>query len=514
MFGSLYYCVQGSRDEKLNLLESFLDGYIHSFHLRLRTNMMTKLRFIQILLPWLSLLTITTARTTSGEFRLSGLNTEYVLGSFAVSAKSKGVAVIALASKDPYRDDRTVRMRLYKDDTWPQYLKEPSCMQKVPHAMQSEEVQLKQGLKQGSNYQAEITFVLDNMEGDRTRYFYFVIDDCSLELYMHDDAVPLIHFTLKTFDGGSHFSADETHLNSLHTVTMMISGILAFLMAAAIGIQLYEQSSVHASMFWVTLAAFCDSASSFFELMHLWIYKRNGVGNYTMDAISAHMEALCDSLVALLLLSVASGWTLPSDVISVTQNATPIQRLLEGLRSPFSALKTFNATAIMAITILVLHLVLAQWGRMYNDEFDSYHDYSYLPGKLLMGLRSFLGLCLLVCCFQTRSRCHASLHGFYLKLAFVGTVWFQSLPFVTWFSNWMIAYHLQHFSVGVWSAVMQTSSIVLLCWLVTSHSTSFHKLSHMVASKEDLTDSLATVGSKSSEESRVWVVGKAKVRLD
>jgi hypothetical protein len=230
-----------------------------------------------------------------------------------------------------------------------------------------------------------------------------------------------------------------------------------------------------------------------------------------LDAISAHLEAVCDSLVALLLLSVAAGWTLPSDVIAVQQNATPLQKVLGGLQSPFSALKSFSPTAILAISILVSHVVLAQWGRMYNDDFDSYHDLEHLPGKLLMLWRILLGLGMLACCFSTRLRCPASLQVFYLQLSVVGTLWFQSLPVLTWIVNTMLPYHMRHRTVGVWGAVLQTSGIVLLSWLVTSHSTAYHRFSHISATQDNLTDSLAAGGS---DEGRTWMFGKAKVRLD
>jgi hypothetical protein len=418
---------------------------------------------------------------------------------------------VKFTSKDPYRNDaRSVRIRMYTDDQWSAFKSEPSCAEKVPHATQSEQVLMT--ANRGKGYVAEAAFTMDNSDKERAHYYYFVIDDCSLELYMHDALIPKMHYHLQVWNEGSHLSADETHLKNLHAVTFVLSGILAALMGMAIMIQLYEKHSVHAAMFWVTAAAACDAGSSFFEILHLSIYTSNGVGNYALDATSAHLEALCDSLVALLLLSVAAGWTLPSDVITVTQNASPVQKLFDGLRSPFGALMSFNPTAILSVGIVLSHIILAQWGRMYNDDFDSYHDLEHLPGKLLMWMRMALGLCLIICCFQTRSRCPVSLHAFYFKLAFVGTLWFQSLPVLTWVCNWMVPYHLRHFTVGVWSAGLQTSSIVLLSWLVTSHSTSYHKISHMSTSEKDnLTDSLA---SASSGTPSVWNMGKAKVRLD
>lgn len=470
--------------------------------------MMGRSPFLLFLVLVLSLLGLSTAKVVSGDFKLSGLNTEHVLGSFAVSANKLGHVAVTLKSKDPYQMNKDLYVRLYKDDAWPKYQKASSCTEKAPFSMTNERVSQH---KKGRHYEAEIAMPMDNTNDNRAHYYYVVITDCSLEFYMHDQAIPDVHYELQAWNDGSQVSADETHLKMLHTVTLLVSGILATLLGLTVMIQLYEKSIVHAAIFWVMAAAICDALSSLFELIHLSLYAHDGVGSYFLDAISAHLEALCDSLVALLLLSVASGWTLPSDVLSVQQNATPLQKVLGGLQSPFAALTSFSPTAILALSVFVIHIVLAQWGRTYNDDFDSYHDLEHLPGKLLMLFRILLGLGLLICCFQTRLRCPASLRSFYMQLAVVGTLWFQSLPVMTWTVNTFIPFHLRHRSVGLWGATLQSSAIMLLSLLVTSHSSAYHRFSHLSSTKDNLTDSL---NMTSSEKPRTWTLGSSKVRLD
>lgn len=448
------------------------------------------------------------AKVISGDFKLSGLNTEYVLGSFAISPHKLGHATIKLTSPEPYQMNKDLFIRLISDDKWPAFQKAPSCTEKVPQAIISEKVNQE---RKHTKYEAQIAMPLDNSKDARSRYFYFVITDCSLEFYMHDDAIPMVHYELHTWNDGSHVSADETHLKMMHTITLLLSGILGILLGLTVMIQLYEQSTVHAAVFWVMAAAACDSFSSMFEIVHLSLYAHDGIGSYFLDAVSAHLEALCDSLVALLLLSVGAGWTLPSDVLSVQQNASALQRMLGGLQSPFAALNGFTPTAVLSVGIFLVHIILAQWGRIYNDDFDSYHDLEHAPGKILMLFRILLGLGLLICCFQTRLRCPASLRGFYLQLGIVGTLWFQSLPIMTLIVNTVVPYHLRHRSVGLWSAILQTSAIVLLSILVTSHSSSYHKLSHMASTKDNLTDSLSM---SANSQPRTWTFGKSKVRLD
>jgi len=466
-----------------------------------------RMKYVVFLLAFL-LVRPGVAKVISGDFRLSGMNTEYVLGSFAISPQKVGHSSVTFTSKQPYKMNKDLFLRLIRDDKWPEFQKAPSCEQKVPFALISEQFSEE---RRKDIYYTQVGMPLDNARDDRPHYFYFVVTDCSLENFMHDDKIPTLHFQLSVWNDGSHVSADENHLKMLHTVTFLVSGIVAVLLAITIMIQFYEKDTVHAAIFWVMGAAACDCASSLFEMVHLSMYAHDGIGSYFLDAISAHLEALCDSLVALMLLSVGAGWTLPSDVLAVQQNANGLQRMLGGLQSPFGAMTSLTPTALLSVGIFLGHVVLAQWGRIYNDDFDSYHDLEHLPGKLLMLFRMVLGLGMLICCIQTRLRCPASLRNFYLYLGIVGTVWFASLPVLTWIVNTFVPYHLHHRSIGIWGAILQSSAIMMLSLLVTSHKSSYHKLSHISAAKDTLTDSLGTTDPSTP---RMWTFGGSKVRLD
>lgn len=423
-----------------------------------------------------------------------------------------GYVKVRIQSKDPYQMNKELYVRLIEDQNWPNYQRSPSCSEKIPYSSINEHVAQHRKRKK---YEAELAMPLNNEKGTRPRYFYFVITDCSLEQYMHDKSIPRLHYVLETWNDGSHVSADESHLKMLHTLTLLVSLLVAALLGLGVVIRLYESSSVHAAMFWVLAAAFSDALSSILEIVHLKLYAENGVGSYFLDALSAHLEAICDALVVLLLLSVAVGWTLPSDVVKVQQNVPFIQRIIGGFKSPFGAIASPSTTTLFALGVIVSHIALAQWGRVYNDDFDSYHDLAHLPGKILMLMRFGLGLVFMGACFQTRNQCPHSLHRFYIKFAMVGILWFWSLPVLTTIVNTVVHYHQRHFTIGVWSAACQSTSIVLLSWLVTAHSTSFHKFSHMSTASDNLTESLSSVSSNSNgPKSVAMLMGNAKVRLD
>ena len=72
---------------------------------------------------------------------------------------------------------------------------------------------------------------------------------------------------------------------------------------------------VHVAILIVMVACVTNGLSALCKLLHMRIFSRNGIGSYSLDALSLHFEALSDSMVSLILLSIGGGWTLPSDVV-------------------------------------------------------------------------------------------------------------------------------------------------------------------------------------------------------
>jgi hypothetical protein len=460
---------------------------------------------LNILLAFGLLFSPALSKSFEGDFQLSPSKTGHILGSFALSPGHKGRVQVTLWNPEKaYEDDRAVRLRMFKDEAYTKYQKADSCYQKITHTSFSEPVSFHE---ENGLHVYDFELSLDATSLRRPHYYYFVVDDCSLEIYSGVDVVegiPRIHYSMEALNDNSHLSADEMHLRGMYTINLFVSGIVAALMAVVIVRQLAHNDSVHAAMFLVMAAGAFDAASSLCEILSLVVYSNNGIGMPFVDFVSTQLSAVCDTLVAVMLLSIAAGWTLPTDVIPMQKNlhSNVCESLLSSFQSP---LKGSSAATAMTIGIFVAHSVLAHWGCLYEDNFDSYHDFEHLPGKLLMGLRVLMGLCLVVSCLQTRQRCTVKQQTFYLRLAVIGSLWFQSLPFVTWVCNNAVPYYLRHWTVGTWGAALHCSSIALLSWLVTTQNSSFHKYATDLPSL-----SCMPMGSGDS----VWKVGKAKIRLD
>jgi hypothetical protein len=423
------------------------------------------------------------AKTVSGDFQLSPDKTEHILGAFAFAPGHTGTVTITLSTRDKLYQDEHLKFRFFKDKNYIKYQESDSCDEKVLQTGFSQPVEFYHDDDTKENIY-EYHMKLDATLLERPHYLYFLVDDCALEGDSSDaNKTPKIHYTMKAYNENSHLSADELHLKTMYTFALAIScGLLAFM-----GIICFEtmshHSSVHAAMIWVMAAASFDAGSSLLHIMNLSVYSNNGTGSLMLRSLAALCEAACDSLVALLLISIAAGWTLPSDTIRMhdpTSGASKqVASLLSGFQSPIRSLKSGSPTAILAIGIGMAHVALAQLACLYKDNIDSYHDFEHLPGKLLMVLRLTLGAGLIICCQRTRQSVSTRRKDFYLYLAIVGTCWFGSLPLVTWTCNNFVPYYLRHWTVGTWGTSLQSCSLALLSWLVTAQNSMFQNYLHM-----------------------------------
>jgi hypothetical protein len=442
-----------------------------------------KLDTLQLFLALSWFLSPVKAKTVSGDFQLSPDNSDHILGSFAIAPRHTGLVKITLSTRGKVYEDEHLRFRFFKDDNYIEYQKSDFCDEKVLQSGFSQPIEFYPDNDMEENIY-EYNLKLDASNLQRPHYFYFIVDDCSLEGESFDaNQTPKIYYNMEAYNDGSHLSADELHLKSMYTLALAIScGLLAF-MGVICFETLSQHSTVHAAMIWVMAAASFDAGSSLLHILNLSVYSYNGIGSLTLQSMAALCQATCDSLVALLLISVAAGWTLPSDTIRMQHQtygaAKEVESLLSGFQSPIRSLKTGSPTAMLAIGIVVAHVVLAQLGCLYKDNVDSYHDFEHLPGKLLMVLRLTLGAGLIACCQKTRASVSAHKKEFYLYLAIVGICWFGSLPLVTLMCNNFAPYHLRHWTVGSWGTSLQSCSLALLSWLVTAQNSMFQNYVYM-----------------------------------
>uniref|UniRef100_A0A7S3L2B9 GPR180/TMEM145 transmembrane domain-containing protein n=1 Tax=Amphora coffeiformis TaxID=265554 RepID=A0A7S3L2B9_9STRA len=266
-----------------------------------------------------------------------------------------------------------------------------------------------------------------------------------------------------------------------------------------------------------------DTTSALLELAHLRLYESNGIGSYVLDAMSAHAEAVADALAAMLLWCLGAGWTLSTELQErALHSTTPIARLYHDWRHPFghsgSGQALIGPGHVLMMFLVSGHVILAQWGRVYNDNFDSYHDYEHGPGRMLMWLRLTAGALFALGTWHTHQglQQHAAgktLSDFYKTLLGCGVVWYAGLPVLIWWVK-LLPYYLKNCVVVVGSSVLQACVLASLAYLVT-YSKALAKVNASVTNKNHSEDVLpGSLGSTAASAPRLFSLGPAKVRLD
>jgi hypothetical protein len=200
--------------------------------------MMRLIRSCSSLLVGTLLPLVPVAKIVSGDFKLSGLEPLQVLTSFAVLPDGASLTVNFTAPSF-YDNEKYLKLRLYRDVEWAKVQSIETCNEKLKHAKHSASISFDYKDKL---WKSDLEMLIVNSEKAkeaRPHYWYIAVNDCQLEQVMMDSTIPLIHYEItlqnhlpkKGVDPNyplTHLSSDEMQLTSLHTVTMMLSGILAF----------------------------------------------------------------------------------------------------------------------------------------------------------------------------------------------------------------------------------------------------------------------------------------------
>lgn len=440
-----------------------------------------------------------------------------------------------------YTDERFLKVHFFHDRKWIEKAsRAQTCSEKIQSATKQMAVTFDYGKEEEEDVWVANVHVEDLSGGkDVIRFWYITLDDCSLEVSYHSkNDVPEIDYTYTILNGDgkggyTHTSAEELGMTKLHMMQIIISSVLLLGIALKLLKAMFSSSGgqIHVALIAVGIALTLDILSNICEMIHATYYNINGTGLYSFDCLASHLEAQCDAIIALVLILVGSGWTLPTDVImagagsnmSMLGTTSLIQKLVIGLRSPslaFQQLASGNPSTILLFMILISHAILAQWGRTFDDDFDSYHALDHIAGKAVITVRIFLGIIFLLGAASVRNsgRCPPALYPFLLKFQFVGLAWFVSLPCISMVSSSTVVLsdYNKHFVMASGSALVQACSLGSLVWLFCANvsASAYHRFTTVAKDNSMNFADAASSSNYGGGGGRMWNIGKTKIRFD
>lgn len=109
--------------------------------------------FLFLLLALVLPPTPTDAKTASGDFQLSGVNSEAVLTSFAISPYGRGWLGVTLSSKEMYETEQSLKIHLFQDTQWSAFQKALLCTDRKKLAIETLNVEFHHQEQEGKQYE-------------------------------------------------------------------------------------------------------------------------------------------------------------------------------------------------------------------------------------------------------------------------------------------------------------------------------------------------------------------------
>mmetsp|Transcript_13617 Transcript_13617/g.15948 ORF Transcript_13617/g.15948 Transcript_13617/m.15948 type:complete len:481 (-) Transcript_13617:192-1634(-) len=393
---------------------------------------------------------------------------------------------------DPHTWMTSPALYLFRDESWDEYHTAPACTDKVKHAHASIPIGkvtrghqqiLHDGLgKADSTHigatkdgRVEWQFSWEIEHETRTHGWFLIVADCALEQF--NAKVTPMEYEIKLLNpGNTHLPADEHGLPKFYVfVLICMTGYGGFLTMMIM--DHYKKSrEVHLIVKLIAAAYLLQGISILYELIHLWYYKHNGYGIYYFDLLSEVLEGFSQTLIAFVLICLASGWTLvETEAIGSKKNSVATL-----LREPANLVKGANVVVFGIVTFVLLSFILQIMNKSHDDNFSKFHDYESTPGHILVGLRLFLGIFFVYSLHITikhqENRGGDRLLLFLRRLMLLGGLWFLSFPTLVFVAGWF-AHYLRHRIVSVGVLTIQTACLGILAHQFVSEHSTYFKLS-------------------------------------
>ena len=424
----------------------------------------------------------------------TGPEKEITKFSFSVG---KGLVRGTFRYEDPHTWMTSPALYLFMDERWDEYHSAPACDDKMEFAHASIPIgrltrshtdvlhsglgkATKSEVNTGRDGMVEWTFEWEIEHHVRTHGWFLVLADCALEQF--NTQVPPMDYEIQLFnDMTTHLPADEQGVPRF-ILGMFVALCLFLAWALTLLVKHYQEAKTVHLVVRLLLSAFVlQLLSMLMELVHLWQYKSDGFGLFWADLLSEMLEGFSQSVIAFVLICLASGWTL----VEVEHDDAKANSVATLLRNPKRLVTGANPVILVIVLVVVLSMVLQVLNKNEDDNFSKFHDYESTPGKLLVLLRFTLGLAFVVSLHVTIrhqvKRGGDRLISFLRRLMLLGGLWFLAFPLLV-FSAGFFAHYLRHRVVTGGVLLLQSVCLCLLSYEFLSHSSTYFKLSSLADS--------------------------------
>lgn len=361
------------------------------------------------------------------------------MGKSSWEMKAKLVKAIDADSSEKIKFESSV----YIDKKWRNALDSEGCVEKENSSKRQMPLFIPYNGEWSEPVEGSLT------SNTRTHFWYFSISNCEI-----DQRYKLrIEMRFVNADG-SEFSAEEAGLDYVYLFLLIIffialSGNLTRLIK-----KFKKTEDVETNLLMLNISIACTFTGILFEMIHIWVYAYNGKGVVVLDVFYQIFEVLSSILISILLIIIASGWTLKYKDFPDADIYVPI-----------------------SLFVVVLNLMIVGLGRITEDSYYKNSDYEGLPGYCIVGMRILLWIWFVYLIRELGNGASLKLQAFLFRFSIMASAYFLALPAVVLFS-WVFEPYVRNQVVVILVNLIQIIVFVFLTHLFSEKST-FYKISTM-----------------------------------
>ena len=332
---------------------------------------------------------------------------------------------------------------VYIDKKWKNALSAESCESKESSSKKQQTLLVPYNGEWSETVDGSLTST------SRTHFWYFSISNCGIS-ERHKLRIEMRFIN----SDGSEFSAEESGLDYVYLVLLIIffftlSGNLHRLIK-----KFKKTEDIESNLLMLNISIACTFLGILFEVIHIWVYAYNGKGVVALDVFYQIFEVLSSILISILLIIIASGWTLKFKDFPDADIYVPI-----------------------SLFVVVLNLMIVGLGRITEDSYYKNSDYEGIPGYCIVGMRVLLWVWFVYLVKELGNGASLKLQGFLLRFSIMASAYFLALPAVVLFS-WVFEPYVRNLVVVVLVNLIQIIVFAFLTHLFSEKST-FYKISTM-----------------------------------
>lgn len=247
--------------------------------------------------------------------------------------------------------------------------------------------------------------------------FYIVALDCNRETLRIMKKFPKVEFEVKFLvNGEDHFPYEEQGLLGWHVLLLLIGCVLISTCIYSYSKFIDEHNRLDSPHITLIVILSLDLVSVFLQVLHLYIYSKNGKGVAAADIFTIVFIQMAEVAQSVHFFLMAQGWTVTFDEMEWDN---------------------FEFYLPIGSIVIAMHLVLGVLTYIDNEAAHKYHDFDGLQGYFLIAFK----ICLFIYFiyqWNTNDKVPRKAQPFFRVIGIIGTVFFMTIP-VLILSAWFVA---------------------------------------------------------------------------